>query len=79
MQTVPKYSAVKINGKKLYEYAREDIEVELPKREVNIYSLELIEFNDYLFKDRSEFSVNIVNQVGEKALKNKVSVSRPKI
>lgn len=46
---------------------------------MNSQSLELIEFNDYLFKDRSEFSVNIVNQVGEKALKNKVSVSRPKI
>lgn len=46
---------------------------------MNSQPLELIEFNDYLFKDRSEFSVNIVNQVGEKALKNKVSVSKPKI
>ena len=31
-QTVPIYSAVKINGKKLYEYARNNEEVELPKR-----------------------------------------------
>lgn len=46
---------------------------------MNSQSLELIEFNDYLFKDRSEFSVNIINQVGERALNNKVSVSRPKI
>lgn len=46
---------------------------------MNRQSLELIEFNDYLFKDRSEFSVNIVNQVGEKTLKNKVSPSRPKL
>ena len=37
-QTVPKYSAVKINGKKLYEYARENIDIELPKRMVNISS-----------------------------------------
>ena len=29
-QVVPKYSAVKINGKKLYEYARNDIDIELP-------------------------------------------------
>lgn len=50
LQTVPKYSAVKINGKKLYEYARENIEVELPKREVNIYLLELIEFNEDIIK-----------------------------
>ena len=36
MQEVPKYSAVKVNGKKLYEYAREGIEVTLPKKEVTI-------------------------------------------
>ena len=41
-QEVPIYSAVKINGKKLYEYAREGINVELPKRMVNIKRLELI-------------------------------------
>lgn len=32
LQEVPKYSAVKINGKKLYEYAREGKEIELPKK-----------------------------------------------
>lgn len=42
MQEVPSFSAVKINGKKLYEYARENIEIELPKREVEIKSIELI-------------------------------------
>lgn len=41
-QMVPKYSAIKVNGKKLYEYARNDIEVELPVREVEIYDLKLI-------------------------------------
>lgn len=41
-QEVPKYSAVKINGKKLYEYARSGIEVELPKRNVHISNLELV-------------------------------------
>ena len=46
MQTVPKYSAVKINGKKLYEYARENIDITLPKREVNIYSLEIIDYEN---------------------------------
>ena len=42
LQEVPIYSAVKINGKKLYEYARNNEEIELPKRNVNIYSLKLI-------------------------------------
>jgi len=42
MQDVPIYSAVKINGKKLYEYARENINVELPKKEVTIYDISLV-------------------------------------
>ena len=41
-QVVPKYSAVKINGKKLYEYARNDIDIELPSRRVNIKDIEVI-------------------------------------
>jgi len=55
-QTVPKYSAVKINGKKLYEYARENIDIELPKRMVNIYSLELLEFNNDIIKFKTKVS-----------------------
>ncbi len=39
---VPIYSAVKVNGKKLYEYARNNIPVELPHHQVKIYSLERI-------------------------------------
>lgn len=42
LQEVPIYSAVKVNGKKLYEYARNNEFVELPKREVDIKELELI-------------------------------------
>ena len=56
LQTVPKYSAVKIDGKKLYEYARENIEIELPKREVNIYNLELISFNEDIIKIKTKVS-----------------------
>ena len=55
-QTVPKYSAVKINGKKLYEYAREGINIELPKRLVNIYSLELLEYNNDIIKFKTHVS-----------------------
>lgn len=42
VQDVPIYSAVKVNGRKLYEYARAGESVELPKREVDIKELELI-------------------------------------
>lgn len=52
-QEVPIYSAVKINGKKLYEYARGNIKVDLPKRRVEIKKIELLEFN----KDHYKFKV----------------------
>ncbi len=42
IQEVPIYSAVKVNGRKLYEYARAGERVELPKREVDIKELELV-------------------------------------
>ena len=45
-QEVPKYSAVKVNGKKLYEYARLGIEIELPIREVEIKNIELINYKN---------------------------------
>ena len=48
-QEVPIYSAVKINGKKLYEYARNNIDVALPKRMVNILNIELLNFEDNKF------------------------------
>ncbi|PYZ98055.1 tRNA pseudouridine(55) synthase TruB [Alteribacter lacisalsi] len=41
-QTPPMYSAVKVKGKRLYEYARQGIEIERPTRQVTIYSLDLI-------------------------------------
>ena len=40
LQTPPMYSAVKQNGKKLYELARKGIEVERKSREITIHSLE---------------------------------------
>ena len=49
MQEVPKYSAVKVNGKKLYEYARNNIDVKLPSKMVNIYDIEIID--DIGYKD----------------------------
>lgn len=49
MQEVPIYSAVKVNGKKLYEYAREGIYVKLPQKEVTIKKIELLDFKENRF------------------------------
>ncbi len=43
-QVPPPYSAVKVNGKKAYEMAREGEEVELTPRIINVYNLELLEW-----------------------------------
>ena len=54
-QEVPIYSAVKINGKKLYEYARGNEDVTLPKRNVEIKNIKLISCKD----DYYSFSVKV--------------------
>lgn len=55
IQEVPKYSAIKMNGKKLYEYAREGIDIELPKHEIEVFSIELIDF----ITDEITFKVHV--------------------
>ena len=44
-QIPPMYSSIKVNGKKLYEYARNGETVEIPPREIEIYNIEFISFN----------------------------------
>ena len=44
-QTPPIYSAIKVNGKKLYEYARKGQEVKLEPRQIEIYGIELLNIN----------------------------------
>lgn len=51
-QEVPLYSAIHVNGKKLYEYARKGEEVRLPKKKVTISKLDLIEI-----KEEGRFSI----------------------
>lgn len=43
MQIPPMYSALKVNGKKLYELARQGKEVDRPAREITVYELEILE------------------------------------
>lgn len=44
-QIPPIYSAIKVKGKKLYEYARKGQTVEIQPRQIEIYAIELIQFN----------------------------------
>lgn len=71
MQEVPKYSAVKVNGKRLYEYARNHIEVELPKKEIEIKSIELLSIKEdsFTFKtcvSKGTYIRSLVRDIGDK-------------
>jgi len=68
-QEVPLYSSIKVNGKKLYEYARNNIKVTLPVHEVEIYSIELLDFNDKTFSfevhvSKGTYIRSLINDIG---------------
>ncbi|ECL8006218.1 TPA: tRNA pseudouridine(55) synthase TruB [Listeria innocua] len=58
-QIPPMFSAVKVNGKKLYEYARAGIEVERPSRQVDIYSLVRLDGISPLTESNPTFKLEI--------------------
>src|SRR5699024_1752462 len=57
MQIPPMYSAVRVKGKRLYEYARANESVERPKRNVTIYQ---IKRTSELVNDNSAFDFKVV-------------------
>lgn len=69
LQEVPIYSAVKVNGKKLYEYARNNEQVELPKKTVTIKEVELLDKTEDTFKFKTLVSKgcyirSLINDIG---------------
>ncbi|AXH98742.1 tRNA pseudouridine(55) synthase TruB [Sporosarcina sp. PTS2304] len=58
-QIPPMYSAVKVNGKRLYEYARKGIEVERPKRIVQIDEIELLNDEDTFTGEQVTFTIRV--------------------
>jgi len=56
IQEVPLYSSIRVDGKRLYEYARNGEEVELPKREIEIFSIELLELKEKSFSFKVKVS-----------------------
>ena len=70
LQEVPIYSAVKVKGKKLYEYARENKTVKLPKKEVTIKEISLLETdrNTFIFKalvSKGCYIRSLIKDIGE--------------
>lgn len=68
-QEVPIYSAIKVNGKRLYHYARNNESVVLPKRIVSIKEIELMKINnnDVTFKvlvSKGTYIRSLINDLG---------------
>lgn len=74
-QEVPAYSAVKINGKKLYEYARNNIKIDLPKRKVEIKKIKLdkyeikddhVHFSFYVTVSKGTYIRSLIRDIANK-------------
>ena len=70
LQEVPIYSAIKVNGKKLYEYARRGEKVELPKKEVTIKNIELLDHTKDTFTFKAHVTKgcyirSLINDIGK--------------
>jgi len=70
-QTPPQFSAKKVQGRKAYQLARKGITIDLPPRKVNIYSLELKEFQFPYFTLTCDVSSgfyvrSLIHDIGEK-------------
>jgi tRNA pseudouridine55 synthase len=71
LQKVPAHSAVRVNGQRLYESARAGHEVELPIREVEIMSIELLSYEKPILKikvtcSKGTYIRSLANDIGSK-------------
>ncbi len=56
MQIPPMYSAVQVNGQRLYDLARKGIEVEREARPITVYLLELVSFDENIYEGKLRIS-----------------------
>jgi len=71
LQEVPIYAAVKVKGKKLYEYARNNEKVELPKKMVKIENMQLLSFDQETFSfsctvSKGTYIRSLIRDIGKK-------------
>lgn len=72
LQTPPMYSAVQINGKRLYDLARQGVEIERPKREIHIDSIKLESFHEetqsgtlFIVCSKGTYIRTVINDIGD--------------
>ena len=70
-QVPPMYSAIKVAGKKLYEYARAERQVDVPEREIQVFEADLLQFQNPEAKiqihcSKGTYIRSIVHDLGQK-------------
>ena len=70
-QLPPIYSALKKDGKRMYKYAREKIEIEIEPREIEVYDFEILNFSapyiEFVIKcSKGTYIRSIANDYGQK-------------
>lgn len=72
MQIPPMYSAVSVNGKRLYDLARQGIEVEREARPITVYTLELVSYDEKTMTGTMKISCSkgtyirtLINDIGD--------------
>ena len=73
IQEVPIYSAVKVGGRKLYDYARNGEKVSLPKKEVEIFDIELLDIYKKEENNYFKFKVSVSKGTYIRSLINDLS------
>ena len=73
LQTPPMYSAVQVNGQRLYDLARKGIEVERPTREIFVEKIQITEYHEEtrtgtleIFCGKGTYVRTLINDIGEK-------------
>ncbi len=71
LQQAPLYSAIKLEGRKLYQYARQNIAITPPKREVELFDVQLRSFQNpdfslYVHCSKGTYVRSLVHDIGEK-------------
>tara|TARA_B100001250_G_scaffold402090_1_gene414764 strand:- start:1717 stop:2592 length:876 start_codon:yes stop_codon:yes gene_type:complete len=70
LQTPPIYSAIKVNGKRLYKYARQNVEVDIPNRKITVFNTNLISLDNETVEfditvSKGTYIRSIVSDMGE--------------
>jgi tRNA pseudouridine55 synthase len=68
-QTAPPFSNIKVKGKRLYKYAMKNEEIELPKRNVTVYGIEVLDYKDKVLKvmvkcSKGTYIRSLANDIG---------------